>query len=726
MAQNVIEAVISLKNQFTPTLEKVNKSLSDTVKKVENSKRTFKTMGKNIYGTGKSIKSFGDGMTKNVTLPVLAMATAGVKASSDFETSFAKLSTIADTSARTGVSVDKLKSQLKNLSLQTGASQKDLAEATYSAISAGRSTKDAVAFVGQAGKLAKGGFTDMKTSVDTLTTIMNAYGKSAGTASQISDRLIMTQNLGKTTVNELGQSIGAVIPTANMYGVSLNQLASAYVTTTKNGIQTAQSTTAINATISELGKSGTKASTILQKSTGKSFKDLMKSGMSLTQVLKIVENGAKKQGKSIGDVFSNKNAIKGAATLTAHAKDFNSALKQMGNSTGVAGKAAGKMNDTTAVKLKKMKAQIEALLIDIGNAVIPVLGPVLKDVSKVITKIASAFNKLSPAQKEMIVKFALTAATVGPVVSKIGSMTMGFGKFVMNAPKTITTIKKIGTGIRGAGKAMIGLITANPTILIIIGVIAALAAIAFVVYKNWGKITKFFSKIWKALKAGFKSFVNWVKNTFVKNFDKAFKRLQKIFPGCTSSIKSAFSGIRQIFGGLIDFVTGVFTGNWKKAWKGIVNVFKGIWKTITSFAKAPINFIIDAINSLIKGMNKVSFKAPNWVPIIGGKKFGINIPLIPKLAKGTDDWTGGLAQVSERGGEVIDLPKGSRVYPHNESMKMINAMDRLANNPEKGAGNITINISKLADSLSVRSNDDIEAIASELANELMLQIGNLV
>lgn len=98
-------------------------------------------------------------------------------------------------------------------------------------------------------------------------------------------------------------------------------------------------------------------------------------------------------------------------------------------------------------------------------------------------------------------------------------------------------------------------------------------------------------------------------------------------------------GLKDVFGGLIDFVTGVFTGDWEKAWGGVVKIFKGIWNTILSIVGSVVNLIIDGINWLISKLNTIQFSIPDWVPGIGGKSYGINIsPVekweIPYLAQG--------------------------------------------------------------------------------------------
>ena len=115
-------------------------------------------------------------------------------------------------------------------------------------------------------------------------------------------------------------------------------------------------------------------------------------------------------------------------------------------------------------------------------------------------------------------------------------------------------------------------------------------------------------------------------------------------------VVDVISGIVRILTGLCEFVTGVFTGSWEKAWNGIKDIFGGIWDGIVGIAKGAVNLVIDIINALIRGftsginavigaLNHLSFTVPDWVPDLGGKRFGINIPIlsapqIPKLAQG--------------------------------------------------------------------------------------------
>ncbi len=193
----------------------------------------------------------------------------------------------------------------------------------------------------------------------------------------------------------------------------------------------------------------------------------------------------------------------------------------------------------------------------------------------------------------------------------------------------------------------------------------------------------------------------------------AFEVVKNSISAAVDTITSVINGVMTVFDGITTFLSGVFTGNWKKAWEGVKTIFSGVFDSLAALCKAPINAVIGLINGAISGINKLGLTIPDWVPVIGGKSFGINIPPIPMLYKGTDNWQGGTAMVHDRGGEIIDLPKGSRVYPHDKSVEM-------ARRDGAAKGGVQITIQKLADRIEVRNDGDIDRIAEALAYKLKL------
>ena len=409
-------------------------------------------LGQRVQGIGSTISSVGDAMTKYVTGPIVAGGAASVKLATSFEDSLAKVSTIADESE---VSMTDMSDAIKNLSNQTGIGASDIAEATYQAISAGRSTADAVGFVEQSSKLAAAGFTDVTTSVDTLTTILNAYGLSAEETTAISDKLITTQNKGKTTVNQLGQSLGTVIPTAVSFGTSLDQVLAAYVSMTKSGIKTADATTYLNGMLNALGKSGTDASDILKEKTGKSFHQLMNEGWSLSDALKIVVDAAEESGLELADMFGNVRAGKAAMNLAKDGSaEFNAALVALGESAGATEIAFEKVNNTTSKKFTRALNRVKNSGIEAGEAILTEFAPAIEKALGAVTKATTAFSKLSDEEKKNIVKWAAVAAAIGPVVKVIGTVTDVTGKAITKIGELAIKLGSLGTAAGGSGSAL--------------------------------------------------------------------------------------------------------------------------------------------------------------------------------------------------------------------------------------------------------------------------------
>lgn len=167
---------------------------------------------------------------------------------------------------------------------------------------------------------------------------------------------------------------------------------------------------------------------------------------------------------------------------------------------------------------------------------------------------------------------------------------------------------------------------------------------------KWQSAGEWFSGIWESITSAFSKFDDWLQNIFNMDFSKSFGSLGDIMNAYVANVKNIFGDIKNIFGGLIDFITGIFSGDWEKAWNGIIDTFSGIFSLLADVAKAPLNLVIGFINGLITGVqsginaivrsvNKLSFKVPNWVPGIGGEDFGFNLPeadfsKIPYLAQG--------------------------------------------------------------------------------------------
>ena len=293
------------------------------------------------------------------------------EAAAEFEVATMKISTIADT---TQVSLSTLSGDLLALSMATGQSVNELSEATYSALSASVETASAVEFTATATKLATGGFTSSATAVDVLTTALNAYGLEASYAENISDMLITTQNLGKTTVDELAASVGKVIPLASAYGVEMDNLSTAYAELTKGGIATAEAGTYLKSMLNELGDSGSTVSAVLMEETGSSFSELMDMGYSLGDVMDVLGTSVGGSAGAFNELWSSSEAGIGALSLyNAGAEQFNTTLDAMQTSAGATSAAYATMTDTTAHAQEELSNAAANLQISIGQQINPLI-----------------------------------------------------------------------------------------------------------------------------------------------------------------------------------------------------------------------------------------------------------------------------------------------------------------------------------------------------------------
>lgn len=175
-------------------------------------------------------------------------------------------------------------------------------------------------------------------------------------------------------------------------------------------------------------------------------------------------------------------------------------------------------------------------------------------------------------------------------------------------------------------------------------------------------------QVWESLlKPVFELIKTVIETVLVPAFTVHFSTIKETVSVAFSAISDLWNNsLKPVFTGIIDFIVGVFTGDWSKAWEGLVSIAGGIFDGLVTVVKTPINLVIGIINGFIGGLNNL--QVPDWVPGIGGK--GINISEIPYLQSGTTSFKGGFARMNEGGrGELAMLPSGTQVIPHDVSMK---------------------------------------------------------
>ena len=568
--------------EYQNKLQKAKQHLED----LEKAQKDFGTAAAQaIKEAGAKIEEYGgkvEGVGKKL-MPVSGVAaatgTALTKMAWDFEDGMAKVSTIADT---TEVPISDLEKQIKQLSDSTGVEAGEIAENVYNAISAGQKTGDAVNFVSKATDLARAGFAETGDALDVLSTIMNAYRLEASEVDKVSNDLIMTQNLGKTTVAELSSSMGKVIPTAKSTGVNLDELCGAYAVMTSNGVATAETTTYLNSMLNELGKQGSTAANAFAAGTehikegGLTMAEAMEQGWSLSDVLSVLDEQAVASGTSINNMFSSAEAGKAANILWDNAEKFNGAVEEIQGSTTATSDALGNL-ETSGHKTEVAINQIKNAGLEFGQTISAMLAPALQKLAEYIRNAKEKLDGMDDGQKQAIVTIGLIVAAIGPalviigkVITAVGTITTGVGSLVGFVGGTVvplisSTLMPVLSGLWGLLVSLVGfvggtvvplitstvmpalsglwaLMLANP-ISIVIAAIAAIVA-AFVLL--WNKCEGF-RNFWINLFSSVKSTVVDAKNNVLSTFDGIKNGISSRIEGAKNSVHNAIENIKGFF-----------------------------------------------------------------------------------------------------------------------------------------------------------------------------------
>lgn len=264
-----------------------------------------------------------------------------------------------------------------------------------------------------------------------------------------------------------------------------------------------------------------------------------------------------------------------------------------------------------------------------------------------------AYEKAKPflsflwEHKGTVLAVAAALRVLGPA---IGAVTTA-----MNAFKTAKTFMAL---LQSSGKIAqvtaafqrFGSILTGP-----LGIIIAVAGAIALLYKNWDTVKAWLVNFGNTVNQIWTNFSNMVGNA-IAAIGQKFPMLGAYLQGWWESIQAAVDNVKAIFQNIIDFISNVFSGNWSAAWQNIVNIFGNLFGMIVNLAKAPINGVISAINWVISKINSISVTIPDWVPGVGGKTLGFNIPTIPQLAAGGVATSPTLAEIGEGGEPEAVMP----------------------------------------------------------------------
>lgn len=630
-----------------------------------------------------------------ISTALAGAAAAAVKVGSEYETSLAKVSTIADTSVK---SIESLSDEILNLSNATGDGAAELNEALYSAISAGADTAHAVELVAVAAKAARGGFTDTETAVDGLTSALNAYAMETTEAESLANKFLITQNLGKTTFGELAASIGGVAPTANAAGVSIDELLASTAALTANGIGTSEAMTGIKAALSNIIKPAGEAQK-LAESLGIDFSAAALQTQGWAGFLAELQEKTGGNTEQLAKLFGSVEALNTVLTLTSEQGTalLTESMEEMGSNTTALEDAYAAMSDTLEVTIQKIGTNLQNLGIQFYESI---QGPAQEAASGVLESVqtlsaafqegglSGAIQALGGLAAEALTSLASSApGFIDTAVELIQSFLSGLrenlpeiaasaleivGSLAAGIAETLPELAQ--TGIDLIAALADGLIEALPNLIKKAPEIVGNLVTA--VIKNAPKLASAALEMVVKLAAG-------IANNFGKLLEKGREAVEKLISGIKEKFSNLLNIGKEIIGNVKDGIKQKIEDakNWGR---DLIDNFVGGIKEKFQAVKDAVSNIANTVKDFI------GFSEPEKGPL---SNFHTYAPDMMQLfAKGIDDNAGMLKSAFDKSLDFGTAPGSLVGIERAVAEQMANLTDRVRAAVEAETANISVGL----------------------------------
>ena len=615
LQREIIETEQELRNLQTEA-DKTNTAFA----KIGAAGEVMQNVGDKISGAGEKLLP--------VTAGITALGTAAVKTGADFD---AAMSKVAAVSGATGDDLQALRDKAREMGSQTKFSASEAAEAMNYMAMAGWKTEDMLSGIEGIMNLAAASGEDLATTSDIVTDALTAFGLTAADSAHFADVLAAASSNANTNVSMMGETFKYAAPVAGSLGFSVEDTAEAIGLMANAGIKSTQAGTSLRSIMTALAGE--------VKFCGESIGEVeiqttnadgsMRELSDILADCRVAFAGlSESEQASAAQALVGKNAMSGfLALMNAAPADIEKLSGAISDCDGTSLSMAETMQDNLAGQLTILKSQLEELAISFSDILMPAIRSIVSHIQGLVDKL----NQLDPQTKETIVKIALVAAALGPMLIVLGKTISGVGSvlsLVSKAPAAIGAVKGGITAVTGALGVSLG------TILAVVAAIAALVAAFMHLWKTnedfknnilgiWEQIKSTFSNLTQgitdrinALGFNFESFTDMMKAAW----DALCNLLAPVFEGVFQNIANIFSEISGIILGLLDVFIGLFTGNWDQLWNGVKGVFSSIWNYIVSTFTNILN-TLKGIADVVLGWFGTSWNEV-WTSI---KDFFVNI-----------------------------------------------------------------------------------------------------
>ena len=572
-------------------------------------------LGETLQSAGDKISGVGQKLLP-VTAGVTALGTIAVKTGADFD---AAMSKVAAVSGATGSEMDALREKAREMGSKTKFSASEAAEAMNYMAMAGWKTNDMLSGIEGIMNLAAASGEDLASTSDIVTDALTAFGLSASDSGHFADILAAASSNANTNVSMMGETFKYAAPVLGSLGYSAEDSAIAIGLMANAGIKSSQAGTALRSAITNLAKpTGTVASAMeqygisLTDSSGKmySLRELMEQ---LRQKLGGLSEA--EQAQAAASLFG-KEAMSGMlAIINGSPADFeklSNAIDTCSDTVdgynGTTEKMAAVMQDNLAGQVTILKSQLEELAISFSDILMPTIRSIVSRIQELVDKL----NQLDPQTKETIVKIALVAAALGPMLVVLGKTISSVGTVFSAVSKLPALFSTVQGGI-GAITGALG-VSLGP-LLAIIAAVAALVAAFVHLWKTNDEFKSNIIAIWEQIKSTFTGLTQGITDrlnalgfdfeSFTDVLKAAWDRLcnllAPIFEGVFQNISNIFSEFTGVLLGLLDVLIGLFAGDWEQCWDGIKGIFTSIW-----------NFVVNTFRNIMNTLKGIADVVLGW------------------------------------------------------------------------------------------------------------------
>jgi len=709
-----IDVIFNLIDNFSSSFDKTIKTMTAGTKKAQNAWKGVEKIGDNITGTGAKLSAA-------VTAPLVGL---GAISASEFGSVDKSLRLVKETMGSTDEQAKALEGAIKKAAANSVFGMQDAADATLNFARQGWDATQAANMISPAFDLAAGTATDLSTVTGGLGNTLKAFGEDADKATKYTDMMAKAQAQANTDVMGLFDAMSIAGSTANTVGWGFSDLATLTGVFGDHSISASEGATALNTGLMRLASPAKEGAGAL-KELGINVFDADGKLKSMPDTMSELQKGFsglsdKQQLAAASAIFGKNQAAKWITLINGPGGDALQGLKDnIEGATGASHDMANALLSGPGGAVEKLKSSFDVFKYTVGETVSGAITPFIEKATGLI----DSFNNMDESQRKQIIKWAAMAAVVGPalvgfgkVVSTIGKVGVNINKFVGIASRAAGGFKELKTG---AGLVKVGMAALTSPFAIVLGVIAALIVVVISVRKHFNvfkAMVNSTSPAMQKLRANLQRIRTALApvGTVVKKVGSIF---MNVFGGviagacglAVATLIEIASKISSIVVGIIDkikeivaFIKGPFAEGWSAGWESAKEVFSGIIEKI----KGIISKVTGTIEKLANGVKKIFGS--------GGSNTTASVNPVPGRAIGDRSWRGGLVQVHERGGEILDLPQGTRIYPHDVSMQMA-----------KTGQSQSVSIAKLADQIVVREDADIDRIADALLRKIKSASGNM-